>query len=50
MGKYTLNKNYFDVIDFQNKAYCLGYFMADGYNNEKRGVIEISCSEKIKSF
>lgn len=33
--KYSLNENYFDVIDTRNKAYILGFIYADGsvYNN-----------------
>ena len=42
--KYSLNESYFDMIDSQNKAYFLGFIMADGYNNEKRNVIEVSTS------
>lgn len=29
--KYTFDKNYFDVIDTENKAYWLGFIYADGY-------------------
>jgi len=50
MRKYTLNENYFDAIDTSDKAYFLGFLMADGYNDENRGVIEVSCSEKDKEF
>ena len=46
MRKYTLNENYFESVDTQEKAYFLGYLMADGYNNQKRNVIELSCSKK----
>ena len=28
--KYSVNENYFDKIDSQNKAYILGFIMADG--------------------
>ena len=49
MRKYTLNKNYFDIIDSFDKAYFLGYLMDDGYNSEDRGVIEVSCSIKDKN-
>jgi len=48
--KYTLNEEYFNVIDSSDKAYFLGFLMADGYNNEKRGVIELSCAEKDKEI
>jgi len=50
MRKYTLNEKYFDEIDSANKVYFLGYLMADGYNSEARGVIEISCAEKDEAF
>ena len=50
MRKYTLNENYFDTLDSEDKAYFLGYLMADGYNNESRGAIEASCSVKDKEF
>jgi hypothetical protein len=33
--KYTINQNYFDKIDTEEKAYFLGFLYADGYNNEK---------------
>lgn len=48
--KYTLNENYFDILDSEDKVYFLGYLMADGYNNESRGVIEASCATKDKEF
>lgn len=31
--KYSINENYFDVIDSEDKAYFLGLLYADGYNN-----------------
>lgn len=30
-AKATCNDNYFDIIDTENKAYWLGFIMADGY-------------------
>lgn len=48
--KYTLNEEYFDRIDSFDKAYFFGFLMADGYNNEKRGVIELSCAPKDKEI
>ena len=48
--KYTVNKDYFNVIDTHEKAYILGLFYADGYNNEKRGRIVLNlqeCDEEI---
>lgn len=40
MKKYTINEDYFDVIDNQDKAYWLGFIAADGYNREDRDYIE----------
>jgi len=44
--KYTINENYFASIDSNNKAYCLGFLMADGYNNESRNVVQIALGVK----
>jgi len=33
--KYILNEQYFEKIDSENKAYWLGFLMADGYNSGK---------------
>lgn len=33
--KYNLDENFFDEIDTPSKAYILGLFYADGYNNNK---------------
>ena len=44
--KYSLNEQYFEEINSPNKAYFLGFLFADGYNDEKRNSIEVSCSEK----
>lgn len=38
-NKYTCNYSFFENIDNQDKAYWLGYLMADGYNGEDRKVI-----------
>ena len=43
--KYTLNEEYFDNIDDQYKAYILGLFYADGYNDGK-GKVSISLQER----
>ena len=48
--RYTLNETYFDNINTEEKAYFLGFLYADGYNNETRGVVELSCSEKDKEI
>lgn len=46
--KYTLNENYFDVIDTQNKAYFLGLLYADGRNRTNVHKITISLKEDDK--
>lgn len=43
--KYTVNHNYFETIDTQEKAYILGFIYADGYVNEK-GCLEIGLHPK----
>lgn len=43
--KYSVNDQYLDTIDTEDKAYFLGLFASDGYNNEKRSTIEISLQE-----
>lgn len=48
--KYTVNHNYLDKIDTEEKAYFLGFFYADGYNNESRNYIAISLQERDKSI
>ncbi len=32
-GIYTFDKNFFDIIDTETKAYWLGFLWADGYNS-----------------
>lgn len=36
--KYNHNDHYFDNIDTENKAYLLGFIIADGYLSEKRRI------------
>ena len=43
---YRVKENIFDNIDTQKKAYFLGLLMSDGYNNEKKGQIEVTQSDK----
>ena len=45
---YTLNENYFDVIDTQNKAYFLGLLYADGCNRTSTHKISISLKKDDK--
>lgn len=40
--KYTLNEDYFKVINTEYKAYILGFICADGYVAEDRLVISLS--------
>lgn len=43
--KYTLNEEYFDKIDTQNKAYILGFLYADGHNGISKGTLTMSLQE-----
>lgn len=43
---YKVNENYFEKIDTPEKAYILGFFYADGYNNEEIGVLEFVQKEE----
>lgn len=44
--KYTLNENYFNTIDNENKAYILGFIYADGSVSTKGYYLTISLSLK----
>lgn len=46
--KYSVDDNYFDVIDTANKAYILGFLWADGHNNTNTGIIEMRLQERDK--
>lgn len=48
MKIYTLNENYFDIIDTEEKAYFLGFLYADGNHFTKRNRITIGLQEKDK--
>jgi len=45
--KYDLNESYFEEINSFDSSYCFGFLMADGYNNENRGVIELSSAQDV---
>lgn len=48
--KTKVQDSYFDNIDTEHKAYWLGFLMADGYNNEKHGKIEITLKSTDKEM
>lgn len=52
-NRYTLNENYFDEIDTQEKAYILGFIYADGFVGDEKSnnvVIAINDLELLKQF
>lgn len=46
--KYTFNEDFFEIIDTEQKAYWLGFLMADGYVSEKKSSIELGLKESDK--
>lgn len=44
--KYTFNEAFFETIDVEEKAYFLGFILADGSIDEKRGKLKIALAEK----
>ena len=48
--KYHRNEQFFDAIDTEQKAYVLGLFMADGYNDTKKGIIRLKLQERDKAI
>jgi hypothetical protein len=46
-GKYTFNKNFFDEIDTENKAYWLGFVWCDGYVCKRKRNTRISYEFKL---
>lgn len=48
--KYKIDNYYFENIDNQNKAYCLGIFFSDGTVSKNGNYIGISLQEKDKTL
>lgn len=48
--KYTIDENYFDSIDCEDKAYFLGLMFADGYNNTDKSDARITLQAKDKKI
>jgi hypothetical protein len=46
--KYNIDQHLMDKIDSEEKAYWLGFFFADAYNNEKLGRLVIELQEQDK--
>lgn len=47
---YSVNEEYFDNIDTQNKAYFLGFLFADGNNCMQKSTIRIALQEKDRDI
>lgn len=47
---HSLNENFFDAIDSQDKAYILGFLYADGYNSEDKRAIRLQLTEGDKEI
>lgn len=47
--KYLIDKHIMDKIDTEEKAYWLGFFYADAYNNERRARIVIELQERDRA-
>lgn len=48
--KYTINENYFDVIDTHNKAYILGLLFSDGCNYPPQRRVKLELQERDKDI
>lgn len=48
--KYTINENYFNNIDTQNKAYILGLLYSDGCNYPPQHRVKLELQERDKSI
>lgn len=46
--RYVFNEHFFDIIDTEEKAYILGLFAADGYNQENKITISLVLQERDK--
>lgn len=46
MKKYNINENFFETIDTEEKAYWLGFMVADGYVDHRFGRISLSLKEQ----
>lgn len=44
--KYPVIHDFFEVINTEEKAYFLGLLYADGFNDEKKGIIQINLQSK----
>jgi len=42
ISKYKFNENYFEIIDTEDKAYFLGFIVADGSVNSTSNVVQIT--------
>lgn len=47
---YSINENFFETIDTEEKAYFLGLLYADGYADPKRKLIGITLQEEDKEL